>query len=373
MNFLYRLMSTFPCAMTIALLLCTLTLMGCKSAGPQRQALYVTCNQGQHILAYQIDNATGELKEIQRMELPGRAGPIAMSPDEQTLYTTLANPSRLLPITRDTSTGTLSLLEPTEVPSYPTYLDIDATGSVALTASYRDGVVHTFRINADRTIAQGPIQATKTAENAHACLIDPSNRFVYIPHTGPNAIFQFRFDATQGKLKPIQPIVVTGGGTKQNPQGPRHYAYHPKLDRVYVVNELDSSVSAYVWDQETGKLQRFQSMTTLPANFSERNTCADIHITPNGKFLYASNRGHNSIAAYRLDDDGHLSFIDWFATEPVPREFAIDLNGQYLYSAGLRSGKLAAYAIDSMTGRLTRIGTYDTPEGPIWVQAVELK
>ncbi|MGB0767457.1 MAG: lactonase family protein, partial [Phycisphaeraceae bacterium] len=158
-----------------------------------------------------------------------------------------------------------------------------------------------------------------------------------------------------------------------DPAGPRHYAYHPTLGIVYMVNELDSSVSAYQWNRQTGTLQRFQSLTTLPADFAERNTCADIHVTPNGKFLYASNRGHDSIAAYKLDDQGLMTFIDRFDTEAKPREFAIDLNGQYLYAAGLDSHKLAAYAIDANTGRLTRIGTYDTPEGPIWVEAVELE
>lgn len=360
-------------------LLCLLALpvvllSGCKSSPEvSRQALYVSCNQGQHLLVYEIDQATGQLREAQRLELPGKPGPLALNDEATHLYAALRSPSRILPMTRDAKTGLVALLEPTNVPEFPTYLDIDATGKYAITASYGPGVVHTFGINEDATIAAGPIQTTKTEKTAHACLIDPSNRFVYIPHTTPNAIYQFRFDDTVGKLSPLQPIVVKGGGAPNKPAGPRHYSYHPTLDIVYVVNELDSSVSAYQWNKKNGTLTRFQSLTTLPANFTEWNTCADIHITPNGKFLYASNRGHNSIAAYRIDEEGLMTFIDWFKTEPVPREFAIDVKGQYLYSAGLKSHKLAAYAIDSNTGRLSRIGNYDTPEGPIWVEAVELE
>lgn len=359
-------------------LLCLLALpviflSACKSAPEaSRQALYVSCKDGKQLLVYEIDQATGQLREAQRLELPGTPGPIALNDAGTHLYAGLRSPSRIVPMTRDKTTGLVELLEPTAVPEFPTYLDIDATGKYAITASYGPGVVHTFAINEDATLDGNPIQTTKTERTAHACLIDPANKFVYIPHTTPNAIYQFRFDDKTGKLSPIQPIIVKGGGAPNKPAGPRHYTYHPSLGIVYVVNELDSSVSAYQWDKKTGALTRFQSLTTLPANFTERNTCADIHITPNGKFLYASNRGHNSIAAYKISEEGLMTFIDWFATEPIPREFAIDVKGQYLYSAGLKSHKLAAYAIDSNTGRLSRIGNYDTPEGPIWVEAIEL-
>lgn len=360
-------------------LLCTLSLFallllaGCKSTEPPtRQALYLSCKDGKSLLVYNIDPATGQLKETQRVELPGQPGPITLTDDSKHLYAALRSPSRIVPFNRDTVTGQLTMLEPTSVPDFPTYLDIDATGKVAITASYGPGAIHTFAINEDATIVGKPIQTTKTEKTAHACLIDPTNRFVYIPHTTPNSIYQFSFNAKAGKLTPIQPIVVKGGGKPNQPAGPRHYTFHPSLGIVYVVNELDSSVSAYEWNKQTGTLTRFQSLTTLPANFTTRNTCADIHLTPDGKFLYASNRGHDSIAAYKLDEDGLMSFIDWFKTEPIPREFAIDQKGQYLYSAGLKSHKLAAYAIDSNTGRLSRIGNYDTPEGPIWVEVVEL-
>ncbi|MFN3168172.1 MAG: lactonase family protein [Phycisphaeraceae bacterium] len=356
----------------LLLLACVAALTACKTATPVKQVLYVTCNQGQHVLTYAVDNETGRLTQVQSLELPGRGGPLALSPDDRTLYAALGNPPRLLPMPRDTTTGELSMLEPTAVPAHPTYLDIDATGNYAITASYGAGEVHTFAINADRTVAEGPVQTTKTQRTAHASLIDPSNRFVYIPHTVPNAIYQFRFDQATGRLSPNQPIVVKGAGSDNDPQGPRHYTYHPTLGVVYVVNELDSSVSAYAWDKQTGRLQRFQSLSTLPERWEARNTCADIHVTPDGKFLYASNRGHDSIAAYRLDEDGHMSLIDWFPTEAVPREFAIDLNGRYLYAAGLRSNKLAAFSIDPLTGRLDRIGTYDTPEGPIWVEPAKV-
>jgi len=362
----YRLSALF----TLALLLCVLP--GCKSPNVQRQALYVSCGGGQSVVLYHIDPRTGLLEEKQRTELPGRAGPIALAPDGGAIYAALNNPPRLLPMTRDRHSGELELLEPTAVPSFPAYLDIDATGRFALAACYAEGQVFSMKLQKDRTVAENPLQTFNTEKNSHACLIDPSNRFVYVPHTGPNAIYQFRFD--EGFLRPLQPLVVAGGGGPDTPAGPRHYVYHPhpRLGVLYTVNELNSTVSAYQWDRITGQLARFQNLSTLPENFSGKNTTADIHITPNGRFLYASNRGHNSIAAYKLDKDGQMTFIDCFPTEPVPREFAIDLNGRFLYAAGLNSSKLAAYAIDPLTGRLTRIATYDTPQAPIWVEPAAL-
>ncbi len=354
------------------LIACVLLLSACSAATPARQVLYVSTGQGQALLAYTINNDTGQLTELQRVDLPGPAGTFALTDDGGHLYAALNNPGRLQALARDTTTGQLTLLEAVEITTFPTYIDIDHTGKFALTASYGAGVVHSYAIKDDRTLNPSPIQTTNTDKNAHACLIDPTNRFVYVPHTGPNAIYQFLFDATTGKLSPNSPIVVAGGGTPEQPQGPRHYVYHPRLDRLYVVNELDSSVSAYTLDRKTGQLQRFQSLPTLPERWEGKNTCADIHVTPDGNFLYASNRGHDSIAAYRIDEDGLLSFIDTYPTEAVPREFTIDLTGRYLYAAGMRANKLAAYSIDARTGELTRIGTYDTPAAPAWVEAVKL-
>ena len=359
-------------ALWLVLICCTLMLGACKSAGPARQVLYLSCNQGQQLRVYRIDGDTGRLTEVQSLALPGQGGPLALAPDGKALYATLGNPPQLMPMTRDTATGELAMLQPTPTPTLPTYLDIDATGRFALTASYGAGQVHSFAVRDDRTIDPTPILTVNTAKNAHACLIDPSNRFVYVPHTGPNAIYQFRFDEKTGKITPNQPVVVLGGGPPDNPQGPRHYAYHPRLPVVYFVNELDSSVSAYAWDKKTGVIQRFQSLSTLPGRWDGRNTCADVHVTPDGRFLYASNRGHDSIAAYRLDGEGHMTLIDFFPTQTTPRSFAIDLTGRYLYAAGLRADKLDAFSIDPLNGRLIRIATYDTPQGPAWVEPAAL-
>lgn len=356
----------------ITALLTLLPLVGCKAATGQN--LYVSTAKGQALQVYDVAGDTGELTLVEAVTLDGPGGPIAMSPDNTTLYIAINDPPRIAAYQRETKLGTLTHLGTTPIPARAVYLDIDATGRFAITASYGEGQVNTFAIQADRTLIEKPAHSVKTTNHAHACLIDPTNTWVFIPHTGPNAIYQFVFDERSGRLLPNRPPVVAGGTSgveASNPQGPRHYTYHPTLPVVYVVNELDSSVAAYQLDQRKGTLERFQSLPTLPADFKERNTCADIHVTPNGRFLYASNRGHDSIAAYEIHpESGMMRFIGRYETEPVPREFEIDLTGRYLFSAGQRSGKLAAYTINPDTGALTRIGTYDTPENPLWVTAV---
>ncbi|MEM1356075.1 MAG: beta-propeller fold lactonase family protein [Planctomycetota bacterium] len=354
------------------LLVVCLLLPACKQ--PIQQNLYVSTGKGSTLRVYDLESGDGKLTAVEDIPLEGPGGPIAMSPDNRTLYVAMTAPPRVAAYRRDPKAGTLTHLGTTPIPARAVYLDIDATGRYAITASYGEGQVNTFAIAEDRTLAEQPAHSVITTRTAHACLIDPTNTWVFIPHTVPNTIYQFVFDERSGRLLPNRPPLVAGGTTginAENPQGPRHYTYHPTLPVIYVVNELDSSVAAYQLDPRKGTLERFQSLTTLPKDFTKPNTCADIHVTPDGRFVYASNRGHNSIAAYQIHPTtGMMRFVGRYPTEPVPREFEIDTTGRYLFSGGLRSHKLAAYQIDPATGALTRIATYDTPENPMWLTAV---
>jgi 6-phosphogluconolactonase len=153
--------------------------------------------------------------------------------------------------------------------------------------------------------------------------------------------------------------------------GPRHFAFHPILPEVYFVNEKDSTVSVFEKDEITGKLKHLQTISTLPQNYQGPNTCADIHVTPNGKFVYASNRGHNSIAGYRVDaGSGKLEAIEQTVTEKIPRAFNIDPTGNFLVVAGQDSGKIAVFMIDSQTGKLTNTDSVQVGKGPAWVEIV---
>jgi 6-phosphogluconolactonase len=182
-------------------------------------------------------------------------------------------------------------------------------------------------------------------------------------------IFQFAFDAANGRLTANTPAkLLTPKGT-----GPRHLVFHPSRPVAYVANEQGGSVTSYQFDAKAGTLQPLQTVSTLPADFRGTNACAEIRVHPSGKFLYVSNRGHDSIACFALDGQGKVAALGQEPTEKTPRSFDLDPSGKYLLAAGESSGKLAAYRVDGTSGRLTRQETYEVGRMPWWVLAVELR
>lgn len=180
-------------------------------------------------------------------------------------------------------------------------------------------------------------------------------------------MYPFLFDETTGRLTPNAiPTVPQPPDT-----GPRHYCFHPVLDTVYFSNEQGSSVTAYRLDPSDGTIEAFQTLSTLPEGFEGENTCAQIHMTPDGRLLYVSNRGHDSIAGFRIDPStGALAPIGQQPTEPTPRAFGIDPQGRFLFAGGQRSGHLASYRIDPATGALTPLNVYPAGQNPMWVMGM---
>ena len=191
---------------------------------------------------------------------------------------------------------------------------------------------------------------------------DPTNAYAFVPHTGPNTIFQFKFDSESGRLTP-------NDETRFNPddgQGPRHFCFHPNGKFVYFVNEQGCSICAYRFD--SGNLSHFQTVSTLPDNYSGDNTCAQIHMTPDGIRLFASNRGHDSIASFTIDPaSGGLTPIGQAPTEKTPRAFNLDPRGRFLLATGLDSGNLSVYSIDPQSSALIPLHTHAIGEKPMWV------
>jgi 6-phosphogluconolactonase len=186
---------------------------------------------------------------------------------------------------------------------------------------------------------------------------------------GPNAIMQFRFDAESGRLTANSPLRV------EQPEltGPRHYCFHPRLDIAYFSNEQGCSVSAYRLDPSAGTLSAVQTITTLPLGFTARNTCSQIHLTPSGKFLYVGNRGHNSIAGFRVaSETGLLTPAGHAATESVPSAFCLDPEGKFLFAAGTASGRLASYRIDGDSGALIPLAVANVGPRPAAIAAVRI-
>ena len=214
-----------------------------------------------------------------------------------------------------------------------------------------------------------PTEWLGTRLKAHCAHTDPSNKFTFLPHVGEsNAIYQFRFDSSTGALTPSDPPVIEA----PKGDGPRHYAYHPTADFVYFNNEQGSSVTAYRLDPDSGTMSAFQTVSTLPDSWTGNNSCAQLHIAPAGKFIYSSNRGHNSIAMFAVDPtSGELAPLGQQPTVGTPRAFAIDPLGNYMLVSGLDDGDLATYRIDTASGLLTHIGTQPVGNQPMWVHITD--
>lgn len=266
---------------------------------------------------------------------------------------------------RDRATGKLTFLN--SMPSgggAPCYITLDRAGKFVLVANYVGGSIAVFPIRKDggvgdstaflRHMGRGADPERQSSPHAHCIMPDPANRFVLVADLGLDRVLVYRFDARAGKLseEPAERLATAPGA------GPRHLAFHPSGRIVYVVNELDSTVSTLRYDRATGALEMLQTVPSLAEPMTGRNAPADIHVHPSGRFLYMSNRGHDSIAAFAIDKrTSTLQPLQW---EPTggnwPRNFAIDPSGRFLFVANERSNTIVTHRIDTRTGKLTPTG-----------------
>jgi 6-phosphogluconolactonase len=333
--------------------------------------MYVSLQDDDKIRMFTMDAATGQLTPKGEVSVIGGPSPLALSPDRQVLYVGHRNVPGISSFRIDPDTGGLTQSGTVAPEAPPTFLSTDRKGRFLLSAYYQGARAAVHPLGADGAVGGPPIEWLETATGAHAMQTDPSNKFAFVPHiagNGPNAIFQFRFDENTGHLTPNAPFKVE----PTEHLGPRHFCFHPTQNILYFSNEQGCSVTGYRLDTSAGTLSAFQTITTLPAGYTERNTCSQIQITPSGKFLYAPNRGHNSIASFAVDSSGRLTALGQVATEAVPSAFSLDPEGHFLFAAGSASNRLAAYRVNSNTGELTPLGTYDVGKRPMWVLITRL-
>ena len=346
--------------------------------------IYVSLQDEDTVLIFRVDSGTGTLTPQGALPLQGGPSAMAMSPDQKVLYVSHRNVPGISSYQIDPHSGALTQTGSATPEAAPTFLAPDRKGRFLLGAYYQGAHVGVHPLGADGSVGGAPVAWLETSVGAHAIQVDRSNRFVFVPHIariadnvlqppgdayGPNAIYQFTFDETTGRLTPNTPPILA----MQEFLGPRHYCFHPTLDVVYFSNEQGSSVSAYQLDTTAGTLSVLQTVTTLPGGYSGRNTCSQIQISPSGKFLYVPNRGHNSIAGFSVNpSSGELTLVGIVPTEAVPSAFSLDPEGKFLFAAGSASDRLASYRIDSDSGALTPIDTYDVGKRPMEVCAVNL-
>lgn len=339
--------------------------------------LYVSLQGDDVIARYDLDTATGGLSGRKEFPLASMPAPMATDPDKRFLFVGRRKPGEfgMTSFRIDHGSGDLERINDINLDGNPVHVRTDNTSRYLLSAYYYQERVGVHGFDDKGRLEPTPIEWRETGIGAHYVQTDASNRFAFVPHiaegsqTGPNAIFQFRFDETTGKLTPNTPDRATPNG----PDGPRHICFHPSLDVVYASDEQGCSVTAYEFDSDNGTLAPFQTISTLPEGYAERNSCSQIQITPSGRFLYAPNRGHNSIAGFAVDqEDGSLTALGRASTEPVPRAFSLDNTGSYLYSSGLESGRLASYRVNQDSGELEPMETYEIGQAPMWVLIVDL-
>jgi 6-phosphogluconolactonase len=329
--------------------------------------VYVSVARDKKIAVYGQDPRIGQLTHTRDVAIAGEPGALTTDAKKRYLFAALRSEGKLSAFRIDPGTGALTHLNTVPAGADPAQISVDGSDEFLLTAYYVAGKVTVHRIREGR-LSPEPVQTIATAKMAHAIVPDPSNRFVFVPHTGPNVIFQFRFDSRKGELTATEPNQLK---TPPN-TGPRHLVFSPGKPVAYVSNEQGGSVTVYDLNAGTGTLKPVQTLSTLPAGFRDTNACAEIRIHPTGRSVYVANRGHDSIACFQADDKGRLRSLGQTATEKTPRSFDIDPTGRFLYAAGESSGKLAAYAIDPKTGELRHNTTYDVGRMPWWVMAVEL-
>jgi 6-phosphogluconolactonase len=329
--------------------------------------VYVSLAAEKKIAVYKLSPADGKLARSAETVLDGEPGALITDPLRRFLFASLRAQGKLAAFRIDARTGKLTPINTVPAGADPAHISTDREGRFLLCAYYVAAKVTVHTIGQDGSLGRTPRQSLDTAEKAHAIVLDPANRFALAPHTGPNAIFRFKFDAQRGEL------TTAGKITTPMNTGPRHLVFHPTKNVAYVDNEQGGSVTAYRFNAKTGDLEPLQTLSTLPANFKGTNACAEIKLHPSSKFLYVSNRGHDSIACFKIDaDTGKLASLGQAPTEMTPRSFDIDPDGRFLYAAGEASGKLAAYRIDTATGELERFATYPAGRQPWWVMAVRL-
>jgi 6-phosphogluconolactonase len=343
--------------------------------------VYVSHAEDGDIGAWSLQ-ADGALKPLARVQAAKAVMPMAVSPNRRLLYAA----SRGKPYTAhvyaiDPASGALKPLSSAPLAESFPYISLDRNGRFLFGASYGGHLVSVNAVGGDGRVFTEPLQVIPVGRNAHSILVDASNRFVYVPTLGTDQIFQFVFDEKSGRLASNTPAVLQ----MKSGTGPRHFIFSPDGKFAYLLSELLATVTTLSLDARTGLLAEAGSASALPPDSklqpgaprpSQRNVdndiwAADLHLTPNGKFLYASERTSSTLAAFGVDAaSGKLTYLSSTPTEKQPRGFAIDPKGKFLVASGEKSETISLYAIEQASGALKLLQKVPAGKGANWVEIV---
>ena len=369
---------------------CLAAALACAAAGAHAShdlvyvGTYTSGTASQGIYVFDFDAATGKSAAPTLAAATADPSFLEIHPNGRSLYAVdetdrfdgLKNNGGVSAFAIDASTGALALLD--QQPSRgggPAYVGLDRHGTLAMVANYGGGNVALFPIAADGSLGastgfaqdsgHGP-NPDQDGPHAHTIVASPDDRFALVADLGADKVYSYKLDAAAGTLDPANsPVRRTASGA-----GPRHLAFGADGKHVYVLNEINSTVTTYAYAAATGELKSKQTVSTLPAGYSGANTGAEIALHPNGRFLYASNRGQDAIAVFAVDAaTGKLTLRETVSTQgKTPRSFALDPTGAWLIAANQGSGTLVTFAVDATTGHLAASGKKVSVASPVCVK-----
>ncbi|MDI4643932.1 lactonase family protein [Cohnella hashimotonis] len=336
---------------------------------------------GPGLYACAYDGRTGELTLLDQAE--GLQNPtfLAVNEQSQTIYSLTevkdAEGTRrgaAATFRFDTAEGRLQRLDEAQtIPATACHIALDRTNSLILTASYHGGLFGvsdaqddghigpTLEIHRHEGASALPVQSQA---RVHSVIVDRDNRFAAVSDLGLDKVFLYKLDLPSRSLTRHSETDVAPGS------GPRHFVFHPQLPFGYGINELNSTLTVYAYDAEAGKLEVVQTISTLPDSFEGDNACADIHLSPDGKFLYGSNRGHDSLIVCRIDpDNGLLEPVEYAPTlGGHPRNFAVSPDGRFVLVANRDGNHIVTFSRDADTGKLVPTGSELRVSKPVCVR-----
>lgn len=345
------------------ILLCLILLTTARA----EQLVIISLGKDQKLAVYALDPALGILQLKSTLALDAAPGSMCLNPAGTHLYVAMKGAGSIATFRIDDN-ATLTPVSESVVGAYASYLSFHPSGKFLFSSYYKAGQIALHRIGENGAPSAKPDQIIKTKPKAHCITCDPSGKTVFVPHTTPELIYTFAFDADTATLTaPNHFALTTDPGT-----GPRHLWFHPTNGHAYGSNEQGSSASVYFYNDRMPGLSKRQTITTLPAaDVEEKKSTSDIEVHPSGKFAYVANRGYNAIASFAIDEDtAKLTPIGHTPTEPVTRSFNISPDGLHLIAAGQSSGNLAIFRIEE-DGSLTRKSTVKVGQNPWWVQILE--
>jgi 6-phosphogluconolactonase len=327
--------------------------------------------RGDGIHVYRADPATGAWTHVQHIGDLVNPSYLALSHDQHVLYSVHGDEEYATAFALDAKTGEAKLLNRAATGGKNGVREaVDPSGKFLVVANYGSGSVAVLPIAPDGSLKDqhqlvqlpgepGPHKVEQVSSHPHDIVFDPSGRFVLVPDKGLDRVFVFSFDAATGKLTP-----TAQGSVKSRPgAGPRHVAFHPKLPVVWVLNELDSTMATYRFDATSGALTPLQVQSTLPSDFTGYSTAAEIAVTPDGRFVFGSNRGHDSAAIFTANAEGLLYAAGHQPTRGSgPRFIGLDPAGRFLYAANEQGDNVVTFEVGSSgklmpTGQEIKIGS----------------